>query len=570
MNFQQHNEIRDMLNNSAIEARLITYQNQTENEENRQISLELSYNILIEVPIILKKIRNLTKLNMNDNKIREFPPILKGEFRELSVLNLPFNELMTLPESFGNLTTLRTLNIYNNKLISLPDSFGNLSSLVALYLSYNKLTALPNNFGNLTLLQTLDLSNNKLTNLPDSFTNLVSLRSLDLGGNTSLARLPENIGNLRNLTSLNLIHCSNITQIPDSAYQLTNLINMEVMGMRNTPSIINFVNYAEQLINANMEAQQRQYNYQPGVRNHGIDAMQIHTEYKKFNKSVLDMIIKPIVNRDDSFYRNMTSQEFIRYINDKFVSYINTNNFDKPAEEKQQYTKIINELIWHRLKDTSFFNSNALRIQVGNIVDFIFLQPKEVINLYIELYVEECGNAHANDKKTLSVFEIKTGESNAYSCPAGTYERLMTIMEPTFSVICTSYETLCKPVYKEILKKVFKVYQEEFVVNNVLQKWDTEHLNNEEYKNRYKFDKMNVDVRKKFLQNDLREFMRQEFIRLNLSVDEKVINDTLKMVEELEVFENMMFGGGKRVKKRKTIKLNKKKKHNITRKRTIV
>ena len=50
--------------------------------------------------------------------------------------------------------------------------------LVILYLNDNQLTTLPDNFGNLSSLQQLKLYNNQLTSLPDSFCNL----NIDWGG----------------------------------------------------------------------------------------------------------------------------------------------------------------------------------------------------------------------------------------------------------------------------------------------------------------------------------------------------------------------------------------------------
>ncbi|MEX2717164.1 MAG: leucine-rich repeat domain-containing protein, partial [Candidatus Sigynarchaeota archaeon] len=49
--------------------------------------------------------------------------------RSLKTLNLRNNQLATLPESFGDLSSLRELEIQNNPLVRLPDHFGDLPSL---------------------------------------------------------------------------------------------------------------------------------------------------------------------------------------------------------------------------------------------------------------------------------------------------------------------------------------------------------------------------------------------------------------------------------------------------------
>jgi len=61
---------------------------------------------------------------------------------------------------------------------SLPESIGNITSLKALNLSFNKLEILPESIGDLTSLKELDLNYNKLTNLPASISNSTSLKRL--------------------------------------------------------------------------------------------------------------------------------------------------------------------------------------------------------------------------------------------------------------------------------------------------------------------------------------------------------------------------------------------------------
>ena len=59
-----------------------------------------------------------------------------------------------------------------NQLTTLPESFGNLSQLQELFLSFNRLATLPESFGNLVKLQKLDLSFNELQSSPESIVNL--------------------------------------------------------------------------------------------------------------------------------------------------------------------------------------------------------------------------------------------------------------------------------------------------------------------------------------------------------------------------------------------------------------
>ena len=144
-----------------------------------------------------------------------------GHVTQLSLYN---NQLSgSLPESFGNLASLRYLYLYNNHLSSLPESFGELASLQDLDLSNNQLSNLPESFGSLAQLQALSLSGNQLSNLPESFGSLSQLQALKLNG-THLSSLPESFEHLSQLQYLNLSDTPLSGPLPDI---LTNLTLLE-------------------------------------------------------------------------------------------------------------------------------------------------------------------------------------------------------------------------------------------------------------------------------------------------------------------------------------------------------
>jgi Leucine-rich repeat (LRR) protein len=73
-----------------------------------------------------------------------------------------------LPESIGNLHTLKQLYVTGNRLVSLPKSIGKLWNLKILNTSANLLTTLPKEIANLENLESLDISQNSIP-LTDNF-----------------------------------------------------------------------------------------------------------------------------------------------------------------------------------------------------------------------------------------------------------------------------------------------------------------------------------------------------------------------------------------------------------------
>jgi len=138
----------------------------------------------------------------------------KYENGEITELILSGSELKSLPETIGDLTTLKKLTMYKTQLTSLPETIGNLTSLKELTLMDNRLSSLPASIGNLSSLQILELSRNKLESLPASIGNLSSLQILNLHWN-KLESLPVSIGNLSSLQILELTK-NNFEVVPAS------------------------------------------------------------------------------------------------------------------------------------------------------------------------------------------------------------------------------------------------------------------------------------------------------------------------------------------------------------------
>ena len=84
----------------------------------------------------------------------------------LSYINLGYNRILTLPESFGLFFHLRTVILNNNRLKTLPESFLHLVKLEKLDLCHNVMRELPEELGKMESLKQLNVSHNKLKTLP--------------------------------------------------------------------------------------------------------------------------------------------------------------------------------------------------------------------------------------------------------------------------------------------------------------------------------------------------------------------------------------------------------------------
>ena len=101
----------------------------------------------------------------------------------------------------------------NDTIYSLPDNFGDLTSLASLYLEWNRISVLPQSFSELSSLASVYLNNNIITSLGDSIGNLTNLFFLDVGYN-ELEFIPESICSLVNLSYFWLFN-NNLTSLPD-------------------------------------------------------------------------------------------------------------------------------------------------------------------------------------------------------------------------------------------------------------------------------------------------------------------------------------------------------------------
>ena len=141
------------------------------------------------VPILsihlFKNLINLKELNLRHNKFTDIPYWL-GDLKNLRTLNLMSNKFLSkIPESIGNLTSLRKLDLWGTWISALPKSIYKLKNLKELNLRYTRVTVIPDSIGDLSSLEYLccDPSitwQDCVIKIPKSILNCNSLKTLDL------------------------------------------------------------------------------------------------------------------------------------------------------------------------------------------------------------------------------------------------------------------------------------------------------------------------------------------------------------------------------------------------------
>ena len=182
--------------------------------------LELSRKGLTELPKEIYKLKNLTKLDLGFNQISEISEAIT-ELKNLTTLDLVHNKISVIPDTITKLKNLTEINLSRNQISEIPDTITKLKNLKMLYLGLNKISEIPETITELQSLTELDLSSNQTSKIPEAIAELKNLTILDLSNN-KISEIPEAITKLKNLTTLYLSN-NEISEIPEAITKLKNL-----------------------------------------------------------------------------------------------------------------------------------------------------------------------------------------------------------------------------------------------------------------------------------------------------------------------------------------------------------
>lgn len=125
--------------------------------------LDLSYNNIDSLPNLLNKLGNLVTLNLRRNNLVSLTSQYK-ELRRLLELDLSENKIKKIPEVCFELSSLEKLNLNSNQLDSLESNKKN-NKLKYLFLSNNFFSTIPHDIVNFESLIHLSLDSNKISEL---------------------------------------------------------------------------------------------------------------------------------------------------------------------------------------------------------------------------------------------------------------------------------------------------------------------------------------------------------------------------------------------------------------------
>lgn len=153
--------------------------------------LDLSGNLLSELPDAFVQLRKLRIIFCSDNQFTELPEVL-GSCPELSMIGFKANRIRTVPAK-ALPPKLRWLTLTDNEIEALPEEIGRCSQLQKLMLAGNCLQTLPASLAHCQRLELIRIAANQLKELPAWLFTLPRLSWLAYAGNAFRAELESKL-----------------------------------------------------------------------------------------------------------------------------------------------------------------------------------------------------------------------------------------------------------------------------------------------------------------------------------------------------------------------------------------
>ena len=201
--------------------------------------LNISVNYINNIPNIIKFLTNLQVVKLSYNLIKKIPPEI-GFLVNLINLELNHNKIVEICPEIQNCTKLAILNLESNHISVIPPFISSLVNLKELYLSINHISVIPPELCTLRKVKIINLSLNQISVIPPEINGLVSLKHISFYNN-KISVIPSQICELSTLIMLTFSD-NNITEIPDEIGRLTNLIELIVSYNLITNININIIN----------------------------------------------------------------------------------------------------------------------------------------------------------------------------------------------------------------------------------------------------------------------------------------------------------------------------------------
>jgi small GTP-binding protein len=399
---------------------------------------------------IINELQYFEEINLSGNILQQLPTNFK-ELTKLKKLNISTNYLKIFPQEIVYLVNLEFLDMRDNLFFSIPKDTNKLNKLKFLYLKGNPLKKIPEVIFELKNLKVLGLVNIQINTIPSNIKKLINLESLWIGKN-KIKNLPEGLLTLPLLKNITLDDnplpipkdILNTTQSKNELFNLYIQYNQELLDRKyETKIIIVGESQAGKTSLLNRLIYNKFYDDELKTEDINIDKWNLHLSNKIVTANIWDFGGQDILYSlhkffltDNSIYivvwdsRNENQSKKIELwlkkiisINKKTKVLLVMNKADEhnTSVDKIKMKKIAKDIVFFNISCKKNWNIDKIEIEVKNILEnnseFIQTYNKKYLSLkkhlkntkrnYIALeeFYELCKKEGIEDKNNNSILE---------------------------------------------------------------------------------------------------------------------------------------------------------------------